>query len=217
MRRDNWINSTKYKLKDFIYTQVLPPSRQHYNHLPPRIQKHGISIAARVVGNGIRDFTKRATGKDLAQLKNSRTREIMLTKLSAIRVAMTNKQTRYTLLALACDTESNLVTSLSPEGPECDYNFKKNTFTREFVAKYHQQCTADFQSIPEQKVPIKRRGTEKLTIANEQKPKLSDAALKCRCNLTNEIYQNVKKENKGVLNFLDCWYHKGISQNDLDR
>ena len=111
-RKDTWVNLTMNKFENFLQQQT-SLSRQYSDKLPPRLQKNGISVAARVVGNGIRNFTKRTTGKDLAQLKNSRTRHFMLTKLTAIQVAVTNQETKYNLLSLACDT-CLLYTSPSP-------------------------------------------------------------------------------------------------------
>ena len=206
MRKDTWINLTKNKFEDFLQHQTFS-SRQYSDKLPPRLQKNGISVAARVVGNGIRNFTKRTTGKDLAQLKNSKTRHIILTKLTAIQVAVTNQETKYNLLSLACDTGSNLVPSLSPEGHECDYNFKKHTFMRDFIAQYHQQCTQDFKSQPELKLPIKQK--RKLPNQNERLT-FSEAVLNCRCN-------SVDEEKKGTYNFLGCWHHKGIDQDEIEK
>ena len=206
-RKDTWVNLTMNKFENFLQQQT-SLSRQYSDKLPPRLQKNGISVAARVVGNGIRNFTKRTTGKDLAQLKNSRTRHFMLTKLTAIQVAVTNQETKYNLLSLACDTGSNLVPSLSPEGHDCDYNFKKNTFMRDFIARYHQQCTHDFKSPPERKFPIVRQ--KRQLSKNNENPTFSEAILKCRCNSDDE-------EKKGRHNFLGCWQHKGIDQEDIEK
>lgn len=205
-RKDTWTKLTKGKVEEFLQYQNFA-SRQHSDKLPPRLQKNGLSVAARVVGNGIRNFTKRTTGKDLAQLKNSRTRQIMLTKLTAIHVAVTNQQTKHNLLSLACDTGSNLVPSLSPEGHECDYNFKKNTFMRDFIARYHKKCTHDLKATPELEIPIQKK--QKLPIYDE-KPAFSEAVLRCRCN-------SVDEEKKKSHNFLGCWHHKGIDQDEIEK
>lgn len=210
-RKESWVNLTRNKLENLLHHHIPTSTRYDSDKLPPRIQKNGISVAARVVGNEIRNFTKKTTGKDLAQLRNSRTRQLMLTKFSAIRVAVTNKQTQYQLLALACDTGSNLVTSLSPEGPECDYNFKNNTFMRDFIAQYHQQCS-DFQTVPDLKPPLKLKKRDKILSQLEQKPKISEVVVKrCRCG---SIIEDEKKANK--LNFLGCWLHKGIDEDEVE-
>ena len=206
-RKDNWVNLTMNKFENFLQQQTSRQSRQYSDKLPPRLQKHGISVAARVVGNGIRNFTKRTTGKDLAQLKNSQTRHFMLTKLTAIQVAVTNQETKYNLLSLACDTGSNLVPSLSPEGHECDYNFKKNTFTRDFIARYHQQCIHDYKSPPELKLPTLRQ--KKRLPKHNENPTFSEAIL-CRCN-------SVDEEKKERHSFLGCWQHKGIDQDEIEK
>lgn len=208
-RRDSWLVHAKRKLGSFIHGQNISTS-QHSDKLPPRLQKHGISVAARVIGNEIKKFTKSATGKDLSQIKNSRTRQMMLTKLSAIRVAVTNKETQYNLLSLACDTGSNLVPSLSPEGPECDYNFKKDNFMRDFIAKYHKECISDCATVPELKIQSRKRKLDRLASTDivKSKPKISQV-IKCRCELDDF-------ENKGKFNFLGCWQHKGIPDDDME-
>ena len=136
----------------------------------------------------------------------------MLTQLSAIRVAITNKETRYNLLTLACDTGSNLVTSLSPDGLECDYDFKKNHFMRDLIAKYHKQCSSNCASAPELKLTLRKRKLENFPTSLEELPPKVDNITKCRCNTT--LGEEKKSRN---CSFLGCWHHKGISEDDLDR
>ena len=118
-----WFNGVKQKVERVLSGDVFPVNRNlcysSHERLPPRLNFRGISIAARVVGLEIGDFTKRKTGKDLASLRESESRKRVLQKLSDIRVAVTNDNTKYGLLTLACDHSSNFTTTLSPEGPEC--------------------------------------------------------------------------------------------------
>lgn len=209
----DWMNGTKQKFSEMFYGEVLQ-SKLHRNtssdKLPPRLQRNGISVAARIFGNEIRNFTKRTTGKDLAQLKNSKTRQFVLTKLAAVKIAITNKDTQYGLVSLAYNHSLNLASSLSPEGSECAYNFKKNNFIHEFIAKYHKDCIENYEK--SHKVTLlKKKQYEKYNGEKKTSVPVDDYNLYCKCN--SLLHDKKTEKNK----FLNCWQHKGIKEEDLDR
>ena len=185
--------------------------------LPPRLHVRGISVAARVMGNEIREFTMRNTGKDLAQLRNSERRNKIISKMTKLKIAITNNEAKYSYLQLAYNHNSNLTSSLSPEGE--DHSIGGNEFQKHelhgFISKYYKQCLQDCESVP----PLSKRKKhivqnssliENVVISKGRKEKL--VAL-CSC------HDSAQKEKRQTMTsqFLSCWVHKGVADTDLAR
>ena len=185
--------------------------------LPPRLHVRGISVAARVMGNEIREFTMRNTGKDLAQLRNSERRNKIISKMTKLKIAFTNNEAKYSYLQLAYNHNSNLTSSLSPEGE--DHSIGGSEFQKHelhgFISKYYKQCLQDCESLPSlskrkkhivQNISL----TEKVDISKDGKEKL-DTLCSCHDSGQEEQRQTLTPQ------FLSCWMHNGVANTDLAR
>jgi len=211
------VASMKQKLGNFFGSQNLLNSQSNNSSsskLPPRLQFKGMSIAARVVGHEIREFTYRNTGKDLAKLRENKTRNNILLNLSKIKSTLTNNEAKYKFLLLACNHNSNFVSSLTPEGAEYltdDTDFEKNSL-HEFISQYYKNCLLQENDGKSPKTKrskpyTKHKPTKSGPLNDNSKP--INASLYCRCN-------NVLTSNTTEVSFLNCWYHKGIKEEHLD-
>ena len=216
-RKGGWFMGAKQKFEGMIGKEFT--IRSYYRSqekLPPRLQLRGISVAARVLGHEIRNFTIRTTGKDLARLRESETRQQVLATLSELKVAATNSDSKYNLLTLACNHSTNFTSSLSPEGinPDNDSDFGKNSL-HEFIAKYHKQCLEQEDSFKEKKENIKPLGKHKVPkrklLPEKEENEGNALQLSCRCNSVNF------EEKRSRSSFLNCWEHKGINEDNMDR
>ena len=185
--------------------------------LPPRLHVRGMSVAARVMGNEIREFTMRNTGKDLAQLRNSERRNKIISKMTKLKIAFTNNEAKYSYLQLVYNHNSNLTSSLSPEGE--DHSIGGSEFQKHelhgFISKYYKQCLQDCESLP----PLSKRKkyilqnsslTENVVISKNGKEKLVSL---CTCH--NSAQE--EKQETVIPRFLSCWMHKGVADADLTR
>lgn len=182
--------------------------------LPPRLQFRGISVAARVVGHGIRNFTKKTTGKDLACLRDSKRRQSILDKLSDFHLAVTDKNAKYNLLTLACSHSSNFTTSLSPEelvhlNTDYDNDFGKNNL-HDLIAQYHKKCLGN-EVEPDKYIVkhSKHRIMKRKAIPSVEEEQIRLKSSTCLCD------SPISKEKRGKGSFLNCWEHKGIAETDL--
>lgn len=173
--------------------------------LPPRLNLRGISLAARAVSHEIRDFTKRKTGKDLADIRNSKVRNDAIKKLSELKVSIGSEDAKNNLLAIACNHSTNFTKSLSPDGVESidsDLGFRKHN-PHSLVARYHKQCRRDEQFSLSK---ISPSTLNKNTTVFTNKIELPKKKL-CGCN--ESVHE------KGC-SFLSCWEHKGIKEEDMN-
>ena len=202
-RRRGFLNNMKEQVgrscKCDVFIHKLHGSCMTQEKLPPRLNLRGISLAARVVSHEIRNFTKKTTGKDLADIRDSKMRNEAIKTISDIKVAMGSEDTRSNLLTLAYSHSTNFTKSLSPDGVDfIDIDFGiRNINPYNIVDRYHKQCRRDEQ---------KDFNTSTVVTTKYKLPKK-----KCGCD------GNVFAEKKGCYCFLSCWEHKGIKEDELNR
>lgn len=210
-RRRGFLNTMKEQVgrtgRSDVFIYKLHGRCMTQEKLPPRLNLRGISLAARVVSHEIRDFTKKTTGKDLVDLRNSKIRNEAIKTVSSLKEAIQSSDAKNNLLDLAYNHSSNFTKSLSPDGVEgvdSDYGYKK-TYPYSLVARFHKQCKKEEQL-----------RHSKLKNSIETNYSLNESKLESSCKKTCKCHSNSIQEKSG-LHYLSCWEHKGIKEDDLNR